>query len=96
MKGEIFIRDLTNKEKLFCIFFASGRGPSEAASKAGFRFSERAGLRLLKREDILKEIRSCEMQRAQERQNVAEGYYRLAFGSTADGIKLLFRDEMTE
>ena len=95
-KGEIFITELTNKEKLFCIYFASGRGPSEAAARSGFRFSERAGLKLLKREDIRNEIRSCMMQRADERQQAAEGYYRLAFGCCGDGIKLLFKEDITE
>lgn len=35
-------------------------------------------------------------QRSDERQDVSEGYYRLAFGCSGDGIKLLFKDEVTE
>ena len=95
-KGEIFIKELTSKEKLFCIYFASGRSPSEAAAKSGFRFGERAGLKLLKREEIRNEIRRCIQQRSDEKQDVSEGYYRLAFGCSGDGIKLLFKDEVTE
>ncbi len=95
-KGEIFIKDLTSKEKLFCIYFASGRSASEAAAKSGFRFSEKTGLRLLKKEGIRNEIRRCMQQRSDEKQDVSEGYYRLAFGCSGDGIKLLFKDEVTE
>ena len=87
---------MTSKEKLFCIYFASGRSPSEAAAKSGFRFGERAGLKLLKREEIRNEIRRCIQQRNDEKQDVSEGYYRLAFGCSGDGIKLLFKDEVTE
>ncbi len=87
---------MTSKEKLFCIYFASGRSPSEAAAKSGFRFGERAGLKLLKREEIRNEIRRCIQQRSDEKQDVSEGYYRLAFGCSGDGIKLLFKDEVTE
>ncbi len=90
----ICIKELTSKEKLFCIYYASGRSAPEAAAKAGFRFAEKTGFKLLKKESIKEEIKRCFQQRRDEKQNVSEGYYRLAFGCVSDAVKLLFADEV--
>lgn len=59
-------------------------------------FPEKSGLKLLRREEVKKEIERNQKQRKSEQQNISEGYYRLAFGCVSDAIKLLFSDEVSE
>lgn len=52
-------------------------------------------MRLIKKEEIRKEIEHCSKQRRAEHHNISEGYYRLAFGCVSDAVKLLFSDEIS-
>ena len=90
------IKELTSKEKLFCIMCASGREPAEAAEKAGYLFAEKNGLKLLRREDIRTEISRLQKSRKNESHTLYQGYYRLAFGCISDAVRLLFNDELTD
>jgi len=89
------LKELNSKEKLFCTYYSLGRSAKEAAAKSGYMFPEKSGLKLLRREDIKKEIEKNIRQRKEERKNISEGYYRLAFGCISDSIKLLFTDEIS-
>ena len=75
---------------------ASGREPAEAAEKAGYIFSEKNGLRLMKRDDIREEIGRLQKQRKNESRTLYQGYYRLAFGCVSDAVRLLFTEELTQ
>ena len=89
------MKELNSKEKLFCTYCSLGHSAKEAAAKSGYMFPEKSGLKLLRREDIKKEIEKNIRQRREEQKNISEGYYRLAFGCISDAIKLLFTDEIT-
>lgn len=89
------MKELNSKEKLFCTYCSLGHSAKEAAGKSGYMFPEKSGLKLLRREDIKKEIEKNIRQRREEQKNISEGYYRLAFGCISDAIKLLFTDEIT-
>lgn len=88
------MKELTSKERLFCTYYSLGRSAKEAAAKSGYIFPEKSGLKLLKKEEVQKEIRRNIQQRRTEQQNISAGYYRLAFGCISDSIKLLFSEEI--
>ena len=92
----INIKELTSKEKLFCMLYAAGREPAEAAEKAGYIFAEKNGLKLLRRDSIREEISRLQKQRKNESHTLCQGYYRLAFGCISDAVRLLFTEELTE
>ena len=78
---------LTKKEKDFCTHFCFCKNPREAAAKAGFKFPESKGLKLLSREEIKQEIAS-ETYEFERLAHSADGLRRIAFGSVADAVKL--------
>lgn len=90
----IIIKELTSKEKLFCTYYSLGRSPKESATKSGYIFPEKSALKLLKRQDIKEEIEKNIKQRRTTKNEISEGYYRLAFGCVCDSIKLLFADDI--
>ena len=92
----INIKELTSKEKLFCMLYAAGREPAEAAEKAGYIFAEKNGLKLLRRDSIREEISRLQKQKKNESHTLCQGYYRLAFGCISDAVRLLFTEELTE
>jgi hypothetical protein len=88
---------LTGKEKLFCFYCAEGRDARTAAAMAGFNvLPQRAAAKLLEREEISKEIAKRLGQNASGREEVCAGYRRLAFGSVADALRLVFSQEPLE
>lgn len=85
---------LTDKEKLFCLFFSETRNARSSAARAGYGvLSQRSGLKLLKRKDIRAEIERMDKTRLVSSQEVAAGYRQLAFGSVADALKLVYSEE---
>lgn len=89
-------KKLTEKEKLFCSFYAQGGDARGCAARAGFTLTpQRSAAKLLARDEIKAEISKIEKERktayAAER-----GLYRLAFGSVTDALRLMLcSDEMT-
>lgn len=82
---------LSEKEKLFCLYYSSAWNLKEAALKAGYKLlPERMGIRLLQRPQVLDEISRIRSKLQVDSTNVKSGYERLAFGSICDAIKLLF------
>ena len=90
-------RKLKPRERLFCGF--AGLGDAErAARKAGYTGDcKLKGDRLLCEEAILEEIdRQIAIRRKTLSRMATIGYQRLAFGSIADALRLLFAESPTE
>ncbi len=78
------------KELLFCTLYRRTGNAREAAARAGFRlWPERQGLRLLARREV--QQRLAELSDAADPLPTGEaGLRRIAFGSVADAVGLLF------
>lgn len=86
-------KKLTEKEKLFCLYYAQGGDARSCAARAGFSLTpQRSAAKLLARNEVREEIAKIEKERktayAAER-----GLYRLAFGSVTDALKLMLCEE---
>ena len=85
---------LTEKEKLFCLYFSISRNARSAAAKAGYSvFTEKSAMKLIRRKEILKEIERIDSSKLVSTDEVISGYRQLAFGSVADAVKLIYSDE---
>ena len=85
---------LTEKEKLFCGYYAETRNARSAAARAGYGlFSQRSGIKLMRRKDIKTEIDRIDKARLVSCEEIAAGYRQLAFGSVADALKLIYAEE---
>lgn len=80
---------LSAKEALFCEYYKILRSPREAAARAGFPFPEKSGLRLLKKDAVLKEIKAANTPPAE----AVDGFSRIAFGSICDAVRLCLNTE---
>ncbi len=85
---------LTEKEEIFCQYFAESCSPREAAAKAGYSFPEKTAIKLLSQERIQNEIQSLFSQNAKSclKEQAISGLKRIAFGSVADAVALMFTD----
>ena len=90
-------KGLSSKEKEFCRLYLSLADSAAAAEKAGFTGDyAKTGNVLLSRSDITEEIgRLCSLQRKSMSKMAAVGYQRLAFGSIADAVSLLYMENPT-
>lgn len=89
------MKTLTAKERLFCVYYTESRNAREAAARTGFAMPQRAAVRLLEKDSVKSEIADMAKERAADLSEVCAGYRRLAFGSYADALKLLFADGKT-
>lgn len=91
-------KGLTSKEKEFCRLYLSIADPTEAALRAGYtKESQKAGNQLLARGDIAEEIeRLCNVQKKSMAKMATMGYQRLAFGSIADAVSLLYMENPSQ
>lgn len=80
---------------MFCTFYLISANEKEAAEKAGFSGAEKKGAKLLKKKEIKNYIAEIEKQQKSDRNNIANGYKKLAFGCNNDAIELLFTEEIT-
>lgn len=86
-------KGLTEKEKLFCSYYADGGDSRGCAARAGFSvMPQRNAAKLLAREDIRSEISRLEKEKKTV-SSVERGLMRLAFGSVADAMKLMLCEE---
>ncbi len=86
-------KELTEKERLFCAYFADDGDARGCAARAGFSVSpKRSAARLLAREEIRAEIARLENEK-KATGAVEKGLIRLAFGSVADAMKLMLCEE---
>lgn len=81
---------LTKKEKLFCLYYAQCRNGKEAAVNAGYHSPLETSVRLLERAEIRQAVTENAKKSAVDPNEIAAGYRKLAFGSGADALKLLF------
>lgn len=90
-------KGLTPREKDFCRRYICCGNSSEAAAAAGYEKSPaKSGEELLSREDITAEIsRLCTLKKQTVTELARVGYQRLAFGSIADAVSLLYMDNPT-
>ena len=86
-------KKLTEKERLFCLYYAQGGDARGCAARAGFSLTpQRSAARLLARSEIRAEIMRVESERKTV-SAVERGLYRLAFGSVADALRLMLCEE---
>ncbi len=86
-------KELTEKEKLFCAYYADGGDARGCAARAGYQvMPQRNAAKLLAREDIRSEISRLEKEKRAVG-SVERGLMRLAFGSVADAMKLMLCEE---
>lgn len=83
---------LTEKERLFCAFYAQNGDARAAAAAAGFRNPRRSGAKLLRRPQITAALAEAPAAEALPAA-IERGLRALAFGSAADAVKLLLRGE---
>lgn len=88
---------LTEKEKLFCYYYANLHNPKEAAIHAGFPSStaEKSSAKLLLKKNIQEDIERNEQKLTQilYKQKLLAGVLRLAFGRCNDAVKLAISHE---
>lgn len=85
-------KELTEKEKLFCAYYARDGEARGSAARAGYCVApRRSAEKLLAREDIRTEI--SRLEKAAVAPSVEKGLKRLAFGSVADAMKLMLCEE---
>lgn len=86
-------KSLSKREKLFCLNYAVQPDGRDAAIKAGYALAPAtAAVKLLSRRDIRDEIASLTQAQSPCRNEAAAGYRKLAFGSIADAVSLIYRE----
>lgn len=87
-------KSLSKREKLFCLNYVLLRNGRDAAARSGYGINPQAAAgKLLCRKEIAAEIAQLSAAHEPKQSDAAIGYKRLAFGSAADALKLLFSDE---
>lgn len=86
-------KKLTEKERLFCSYYAQGGDARGCAARSGFSLTpQRSAAKLLARSEIRAEIARLENER-KTASAVERGLHRLAFGSVADALRLMLCEE---
>lgn len=87
-------KGLTEKERLFCSYYAGFGDARGCAARAGYCISPaKSAERLLARADIRAEIDRLEKERRPFSAQAEKGLYRLAFGSVTDALRLMLCEE---
>lgn len=91
-------RGLTPREKLFCVYFVNSADAEQSAIDAGYGNNPlQKALMLLSRSDVADEIANLAKVNERVMSKVARcAYKKLAFGSIADAISLLYMDSPTK
>lgn len=89
-------KTLTEREKYFCYHYINTGNLREAAALAGYSTEpEKKGIQLLSKETVKGEIERLYNDKKKNLSYKASmGYERLAFGSVADAIRLLYVDKL--
>lgn len=80
---------LTKKEEDFCRWYARLGSLKEAAERAGFTAPEYRGLCLLMKKSVKQRISQLSEEAVKAEALAVTGLKRLAFGSTADAVRLI-------
>lgn len=84
---------MTEKEKLFCAYYAEDGDARGCAARAGFSVApKRSAARLLGRDEIRAEIARIEKEKKAVNA-VEKGLVRLAFGSVTDAMRLMLCED---
>ena len=87
-------KGLTEKEKLFCSYYAGYGDARGCAARAGFCISpSKTAQKLLARQDIRAEVERLEKERKAFYSQAEKGLCRLAFGSVTDALRLMLGEE---
>ncbi len=87
-------KELTEKEKLFCTYYSLKQNAVEAAIKSGYTLSpEKTAVKLLRKENINAYIAALTVKNKSNRDEIAAGLRRLAFGCINDAVTLAFNEE---
>ncbi len=85
---------MTEKERLFCIYYSEDGDARGCAARAGFIVApRRSAARLLAKEEIRNEILRLEKEKKATAAAVEKGLKHLAFGSVADALRLMLCEE---
>jgi hypothetical protein len=88
---------LTTKEREFCRIYAETRDKRRAAFEAGYRLMPvKSALKLLEKQKVKDCLENCFSKQSSFSGEAEAGFRRLAFGSSADAIKLIFADNLTD
>lgn len=88
---------LTSREKEFCRIYAETRDKRRSAFEAGYRIlPNKSALKLLEKQKVRDYLDSILNNQEGFCGEVEAGFRRLAFGSSADAVKLLFADDLTD
>lgn len=93
-KVEKVKKNLNKREKLFCLNYALLRNGTEAAARSGYTLNPAAAaVKLLAKAEVVEEINAVCNARQPLAAETEIGYKRLAFGSVADAMSLVFCEE---
>lgn len=96
VKTNLRSKKLTDSEQEFCEYFAWSGDAYRAAESAGYENPKKDGAHLLCRTDICRKIDSiCETMLKSSRMRACLGYEKLALGSAADAVRLMYCDDMS-
>lgn len=85
---------LTGREELFCRIYVSCGNSREAAFKAGYRICpEITSEKLLAKPSVKRTVERMKKEKVISSDEVRAGLHRIAFGSSADAVKLLIRED---
>ena len=84
---------ISAQARLFCWYLACCGNAAEAAASAGYEKPNEAAVKLLMRPEIRRECKSAAAGLKDLSPFALKGLERLAFGNTADALRLLFYDE---
>lgn len=88
-------KELTEKEKLFCTYYSVKQNAIEAAVKSGYTIApEKTAVRLLRKESVNAYISALTVKNKSNRDEVAAGLRRLAFGCINDAVALAFTEDL--
>ena len=88
---------LSSKEKEFCRLFASTRDKRLSAFEAGYKLRPaKSALKLLEKQKVRDYLDSILTKQEGFSGEAEAGFRRLAFGSVADAVKLIFSENMTD
>ena len=85
---------MTEKERLFCAYYAEDGDARGCAARAGFVIApRRSAARLLAKDEIKSEIARLEKEKKATVALVEKGLRRLAFGSVTDALRLMMCED---
>ena len=88
---------LSSREKEFCRIYAETRDKRLSAFEAGYKIlPSKSALKLLEKQKIREYLNSLYEKQSSFSGEVQAGFRRLAFGSVADAVKLIFAENMTD